>query len=93
MKFQVANTTQVLVSYKRGSFIKTQIQTVQEMKGIHICDVEGRRIMMAIAHSETSANLYVSESNPNMTVIKFVPSLENIFTFIPKVTWKNGWIA
>lgn len=89
----MGNITQMYVSYKRRPFVNSLIQTVQIMKGIHVCDVEGRRIMLAIAHSETSSTLYVSESNANMTNIKFIPSLQNIFSYIPKVSWKNGWIA
>lgn len=49
--------------------------------------------MVSGVHTETSSHLYVSESNANMTDIKFVPSLDNIFTYIPDITWKNSWLV
>lgn len=60
---------------------------------MHIADVEGRRVMISAAHTEVSSNLYVSEADLAMTKIKFVPSLEQIFTYIPDLTWKSSWLA
>lgn len=62
-------------------------------KGLHIADVEGRRIMISAVHTDTTSHLYVSESDANMTQMKFVPSLEKIFTYIPEVTWKSSWLS
>ena len=60
---------------------------------MHIADVEGTRIFISAAHSDFISHLYVSESNADMSEIKLVPSLENIFTYIPEITWKNGWLG
>lgn len=49
---------------------------------------------MSAAHSDTVTHLYVSESNSaSLEDIKFVLSLENIFTYIPNVTWKSSWLV
>ncbi|XP_055389216.1 sortilin-related receptor-like [Condylostylus longicornis] len=90
---KVLNTTELHISYKRGKFVKAIFQTELDIKAMHIADVEGRRIMISAAHSEYISHLYVSESNNDMTDIKFVPSLENIFTYIPDVMWKQGWLS
>lgn len=62
-------------------------------QGFHIADVEGRRIMISAIHSDTIAHLYVSESDAQMNKIRFVPSLEQIFAYVPDLTWKTSWLA
>lgn len=62
-------------------------------QGIHIADVEGKRIMVSAIHTEIVSHLYVSESNSDLTDIKFVPSLENIFSYVPDLTWKSSWLV
>lgn len=49
--------------------------------------------MISAVHTDTTSHLYVSESDANMTQMKFVPSLEKIFTYIPEVTWKSSWLS
>ncbi|KAG4075464.1 hypothetical protein HA402_015117 [Bradysia odoriphaga] len=90
---KVLNNTQLHISYKRGRFVKADFQTELEIKGIHIADVEGKRIMASGIHSDIVSHLYVSESNSDLTDIKFVPSLENIFSYVPDVTWKTSWLV
>lgn len=90
---KVLNNTQLFISYKRNRFVKAEFQTELDIKGIHIADVEGKRIMVSAVHSDVVTHLYVSESNDNMTDIKFVPSLENIFTYVPELTWKSSWLV
>lgn len=89
---KVLNNTQLFISHKRGRFVKADFQTELGIKGLHIADVEGRRIMMTAVHSDVMCHLYVSEANSDMTEIKFVPSLENIFAYVPLMTWKSSWL-
>lgn len=89
---KVLNNTQLFISYKRGRFVKADFQTELGIKGLHIADVEGRRVMMTAVHSDVMCHLYVSEANSDMTEIKFVPSLENIFAYVPLMTWKTSWL-
>lgn len=49
--------------------------------------------MISAVHSETTAHLYVSESDAQMSKIRFVPSLEQIFSYIPDLTWKSSWLS
>lgn len=86
------NTIELWVSYKRNSFVKANFQTELDIKGLHICDVEGKNLMVSAAHTTTMAHLYVAEFDEELKTITFVKSLENIFTFIPNVIWKHGWI-
>lgn len=90
---RLPNSTQLLISYKRGKFVKADFQTELDMKGYHVTDVDDRRIMISVVHTERISHLYVSESNSDMTEIKFVPSLENIFTFIPDLNWRSSWLV
>lgn len=90
---KVIANMQLFISHKRGRFIKGEFQTELEVQGLHIADVEGLRIFVSAVHSEAIAHLYVSEIDQNVTEIKFVPSLENVFTFIPDLTWKNSWLV
>lgn len=90
---RILNNTQLLISYKRNGFVKADFQTELDIKGIHVADVEGRRIMVSAVHSEFVTHLYVSESDKNMTDIKLVPSLDNIFTYVPEMTWKGSWLV
>ncbi|XP_058466286.1 sortilin-related receptor-like [Malaya genurostris] len=90
---RLPNNTQLLISYKRGKFVKADFQTELDMKGYHVADVDGRRIMISVVHTERISHLYVSESNADMTDIKFVPSLENVFTYIPDLNWRSSWLV
>lgn len=49
--------------------------------------------MISVVHSEKVSHLYVSEGNADMTEIKFVQSLENIFTYIPELNWRSSWLV
>lgn len=90
---KVLNNTQLFISYKRGNFVRADFQTELDIAGMHIADVSGNRIMVAAVHNEHVAHLYVSESNADMTVIKFVPSLENVFSYVPGLTWQSSWLV
>lgn len=87
------NTTKLLISYRREAFVKADFITELDVKAIHIADVEGKRIMLSAIHNEKISHLYVSESNEMMTDIKFVQSLENVFTYMPECNWKSSWLT
>ncbi|XP_052861860.1 sortilin-related receptor-like [Anopheles cruzii] len=90
---RLPNNTQLLISYKRGKFVKADFQTELDIRGYHVADVEGRRIMISVVHTERISHLYVSESNDDLTDIKFVPSLENVFSYIPDLNWRSSWLV
>lgn len=90
---KVLNDTQMFISYKRGRFVKAEFQTDLDIKGLHIADVQGRRIMMTAVHNEQLCHLYVSETNNDVSEIKFVLSLENVFAYVPNLTWKSSWLV
>lgn len=87
------NNTKLLISYRREAFVKAEFITELDVKGIHIADVEGKRILVSAIHNEKISHLYVSEANDKMSEIKFVQSLENIFTYIPELNWKSSWLT
>lgn len=89
---KVLNNTHLYVSYKGGHFVKAEFQTELDILGLHIADVEGTRLMVSAVHSEHTCHLYVSESNEKMTEIKLVPSLENVFSYVPGLTWRTSWL-
>lgn len=90
---KLLNATKLLISYRRQPFVKSEFITELDVKGIHVADVEGKRVFISLIHSEKMSHLYVSEYNLNMTEIKFVLSLENVFTYIPELTWKTSWLV
>uniref|UniRef100_A0A1B0DIT9 Sortilin n=2 Tax=Phlebotomus papatasi TaxID=29031 RepID=A0A1B0DIT9_PHLPP len=89
---KVMNDTQLLISYKRGRFVKAEFQSNLPIRGLHIADVEGKRIFVSVVHSEIVCHLYVSEVDEKVTHVFFVPSLENVFTFVPELTWRSSWL-
>lgn len=90
---KVLNNTQLFISYRRGKFVRADFQTELDITGLHIADVSATRIMVAAVHNEHVAHLYVSESNSDKTVIKFVLSLENVFSYVPGLTWQSSWLV
>lgn len=90
---KVINNTQLFISYRRANFVRADFQTDLDIAGMHIADVSGTRIMVAAVHNEHVAHLYVSESNKDNTVIKFVLSLENVFSYVPGLTWQSSWLV
>lgn len=44
-------------------------------------------------HTDKISHLYVSESNSDMTEIRFVPSLENVFSYLPSQNWRSSWLV
>ena len=85
------NTLDLYVSYKNQAFVKAQFDTEFPARDYHIADVSHNRVFIAISHSETLVNLYISEIIDNEQA-KFVLSLEAILTFFPNSTWKDSWL-
>lgn len=90
---KVLNNTKLLISYRREKFVSADFQTELDIAGLHIADVTETRIMVAAVHNEHVTHLYVSESNADKTVIKFVLSLENVFSYVPGLTWQSSWLV
>ncbi|KAK0098602.1 hypothetical protein PV326_006350 [Microctonus aethiopoides] len=85
------DTLDLWISYKNQSFVLAQFNTELDTKNYHIVDVSNDRIFVAVSHSETHINLYVSEVIDDR-VARFTLSLEGIMTFFPNITWKNSWL-
>ncbi|XP_046815781.1 sortilin-related receptor-like isoform X1 [Vespa crabro] len=79
------------VSYKNQGFVLAQFNTELDRKNYHIADVANNRIFVAVAHSDTMVNLYISEIIDHEKAI-FSLSLEGILTFFPNSTWKDSWL-
>lgn len=65
--------------------------TELDCKDYHIVDVSSNRVFIAVSHSETMVNLYVSEVIDHERAI-FTLSLDAILTFFPNSTWKDSWL-
>lgn len=83
---------ELLVSFKRGPFVKAEFQTDQPTLKYHIADVSGEQAMIVVVHDPHLANLYVSVDVTRESV-KFALSLENIFCYMPNVTWQGSWLV
>ncbi|XP_025152986.1 sortilin-related receptor isoform X2 [Harpegnathos saltator] len=79
------------ISYKNQSFVMAHFNTELDCKDYHIVDVSSNRVFIAVSHSETMVNLYVSEVIDHEKAI-FTLSLDGILTFFPNSTWKDSWL-
>ncbi|XP_043466543.1 sortilin-related receptor-like isoform X3 [Leptopilina heterotoma] len=79
------------VSFKNQNFVKAQFDRGLPALDFHIADVSHNRIFVAVSHSDTLVNLYISEVVDNRQA-SFVLSLEGIFTFFPNSTWTESWL-
>ncbi|XP_016840986.1 sortilin-related receptor, L(DLR class) A repeats-containing-like isoform X2 [Nasonia vitripennis] len=89
------NNTQGLdlfVSYKSQPFVPAQFDTDLGRRDYHVADVSYDRIFVAVSHTETLVNLYISEIIDHRAA-KFILSLPNILTFFPNNTWKDSWLS
>lgn len=56
-------------------------------------DVTGNRALVAVSHSNTSSNLYMSENlGGNNDQVRFTLSLEDVLAFLPGTTWQDTWL-
>ncbi|XP_048483491.1 sortilin-related receptor isoform X4 [Plutella xylostella] len=86
------NTLELYISHQRGPFYKAEFQTELDLKKFHIADVTDKRIFVSVMHSESLADLYVSEISKNFTQYNFVLSLPQIVCYFPDGNWKNSWL-
>lgn len=80
------------ISYRGGDFYQAIFDSGLEKGNFHVTDVSDVRVMVAVAHSETLCNLYISEvvSGSNYT---FRISLERLFCFFPHKMWTESWLS
>lgn len=83
---------ELYVSFKNQPFVIAQFPTNLKRTEYHIADVSNDRVFVAVAHSKTSVNLYISKIISDREA-KFVLSLENIMTYFPNNTWNNTWLT
>ncbi|XP_026730796.1 sortilin-related receptor isoform X2 [Trichoplusia ni] len=86
------NTLHLYISHQRGPFYKAEFQTELDLKRFHIADVTDQRIFVSVMHTNSLANLYVSEISNNFTQYNFVLSLEQILCYFPDANWKDSWL-
>ncbi|XP_023246072.1 sortilin-related receptor isoform X2 [Copidosoma floridanum] len=91
----INNATQtsleLYVSYKNQGFVAAEFDSYLERRDYHVADVSFDRIFVAVSHTPTLVNLYVSET-VDPRGVKFILSLYNILTFFPNSTWKDSWL-
>ena len=71
--------------------MRAQFQSELERRAYHVADVSDGQVMVVVSHTDTLANLYVSQLMDS-TGIQFVLSLERIFCYFPNSTWKDSWL-
>ncbi|XP_066589021.1 sortilin-related receptor-like [Prorops nasuta] len=79
------------ISYKGQKFVVAEFNTELNRRNYHIVDLSNKRVFVAVSHSDTIINLYVSETI-NSEKALFTLSLERIFTFFPNSTWTESWL-
>ncbi|KAK9512535.1 hypothetical protein O3M35_000936 [Rhynocoris fuscipes] len=83
---------ELYISYEGGKFSKAIFDTELECAGFHVADAAETRLLIAVAHTDTLSNLYVSEVSPSNKYL-FRLSLERLFCYFPSTTWKNSWLS
>nr|CAI5865438.1 unnamed protein product [Callosobruchus analis] len=84
---------ELYVSYKLGRQILCVFNTTQKAKSFFVVDVTGSRALVVISHTNVTSHLYVSENLAgNDGRVRFTLSLENIFAFLPGITWQDSWL-
>ncbi|KAL0829250.1 hypothetical protein ABMA28_004072 [Loxostege sticticalis] len=86
------NTLHLYISHQRGPFYKAEFQTELDLKKFHIADVTDKRIFVSVMHTDSLANLFVSEINNNFSQYNFVLSLEQILCYFPDGNWKDSFL-
>lgn len=79
------------IRYKDGPFTRTIFQSELDRRGFHIVDATDTRLFVVVSHTESLANLYVSEMDATKD-IKFGLSLERIFCYFHEKMWKDSWL-
>lgn len=89
------NNLDLLVSYKGGNFVRTRFDTELDRRDYHIADITANRIMVAVAHTRTLSNLYISDviQSSNEDTVSFSLSLERVVAYFPNITWTESLIS
>ncbi|CAH0727121.1 unnamed protein product, partial [Brenthis ino] len=86
------NSLDLYISHQRGPFYKAEFQTELDLNKFHIADVTEKRIFVSVMHTDSLANLYVSEISKNFSQYNFVLSLDQILCYFPDGNWKDSWL-
>ncbi|KAL4715818.1 hypothetical protein ACJJTC_006397 [Scirpophaga incertulas] len=86
------NTLHLYISHQRGPFYRADFQTELDLRKFHISDVTDKRIFVSVLHTDSLANLFVSEINNNFSQYNFVLSLEQILCYFPEGNWKDSFL-
>ncbi|KAL1138531.1 hypothetical protein AAG570_008594 [Ranatra chinensis] len=82
---------ELYISYQGGQFLKARFDSEFECGGFHVADASETRLLVAVAHTETLSNLYVSEvTHTNQYMFRL--SLERLFCYFPNSMWKGSWL-
>lgn len=83
-----------MISYKGGNFVRTRFDTELDRRDYHIADITANRIMVAVAHTRTLSNLYISDviQSSNEDTVSFSLSLERVVAYFPNITWTESLI-
>uniref|UniRef100_T1H8D0 Sortilin-related receptor n=1 Tax=Rhodnius prolixus TaxID=13249 RepID=T1H8D0_RHOPR len=83
---------ELYISYQGGKFFKAIFDSELECAGFHVADATDKRLLVAVAHTATLSNLYVSEVTSSDKYL-FRLSLERLFCYLPGTTWKESWLS
>lgn len=86
-------TSELFISYRGGDFLHTEFDSNLDKKSFHVTDTSDSRLMIAVSHTETLSNLYVSDVEANQEKYLFRLSLERLFCFFPNVMWVDSWLT
>ncbi|XP_050528252.1 sortilin-related receptor-like isoform X2 [Daktulosphaira vitifoliae] len=88
------NNLDLLISYKGGNLIRARFDTELDKQDYLVTDITSNRIMVAVAHTRTLSNLYVSDVfQSDKDTITFSLSLERVVAYFPNVTWTESLIS
>lgn len=74
--------------------MRTRFDTELDRRDYYIADITANRIMVAVAHTPTFSNLYISDviQSSNQDSISFSLSLERVVAYFPNITWTESLI-
>lgn len=83
-----------MISYKGGPFVRTRFDTELDRCDYYIADITANRVMVAVAHTRTLSNLYISDviQSSNQDTISFNLALERVVAYFPNITWTESLI-
>nr|CAD7443907.1 unnamed protein product [Timema bartmani] len=79
------------ISHKKGEFLRAQFQSEMNRREFYIADITDTQVFVAVSHTQSQANLYVSQAEEGRS-LKFALSLERIFCYFPNTTWRDSWL-